>query len=347
MTNVEDSLKKYVGAYTDKISEELFKDPTVFMWMGEFKRSDIERYTKHHLRAIINAIRFDDIHFLNESMEFVYRVYLTRGVQSELLIKVFEAAKRAAPYFFTAKEIMDIQTIFDYILSEHEEILKKAANPKSAMNPDDAYYDVQKQLYDLVMESKVDEAEQMCAQYIEKHGLNIFFYQVMRIVMMQVGYDWESNKIDYSKEHMVSSIFDKMLETFLWEESPKSNHLIMVATPPGESHHIGAKSFVRYLANEGYKSVLIHPKSIEEVVEQIEVLNPAVLALSVTLPNNVYEVAEIIHGVHKALPGTRTRFAVGGQAIEYFHEPLASIGADAYLKTPQDAILCFKEWLNL
>lgn len=345
-TSIDDALKRYLDAYVDEINKKVFTHVSAHEWLGEFSQRDIERYTRHNIRAIINAVNFDDIRFLLESVEFVYRVYSSRGVNLDLLLIVFDEAKACAHKFFTKAEVSDIYSIFNFFILEHSSLKEKAQKQKAALNEDNPHYKTQKALYDFVLNSKVEEAEKLSADFIQKYGLNDFFHKVMRIVMIQVGYDWENNHISYAKEHMVSSIFEKMLDAFLWDQVSKHKGFIMVTTPPNEHHMIGANTFVKYLKNQGYEARLIKKESVEELVDEVVKLKPIVLAISVTLPNNLYEVNEIINQTKSKCKEAKVRFAVGGQALEYYHEPLVSIGADAYLKSPQEAIECFQEWFE-
>jgi hypothetical protein len=64
------------------------------------------------------------------------------------------------------------------------------------------------------------------------------------------------------------------------------------------------------------------------------------------LPNNLYEVNELIFEIKNHLANINLKIAVGGQALEYLKEPSFSIGADACLHSPNEALEIFSKWLG-
>jgi methanogenic corrinoid protein MtbC1 len=346
----ENSLKKYLDLYLFEIFDTLNKsDYLQYLHNGNFTQNDIERYTKHNLRAIINALTFDDKQFLLDAFEFVYRVYRSRKIDLELMLKIYSASINSAYRIFSIADAKAMEKIFIFLEKMHSQLILDSEKPKTSLNPEDFFYNEQKKLYELVLESKVEEATQFSFDFLQKHGLDIYTYQIMRTVMSQIGYDWEENKITYAKEHLVSSLFENILEKFLLpknqEESKKSS--ILILTPPSEHHGSGAKALAKILnANGMYTTLLESQRDIQSIISQITLDNPKILAISVTLPNNLYEVNELIFEIKNHLSNINLKIAVGGQALEYLKEPSFSIGADACLHSPNEALEIFSKWLG-
>jgi methanogenic corrinoid protein MtbC1 len=345
----ENSLKRYLDLYLFEIFDTLSKSGYLQDFHGNFSQNDIERYTRHNLRAIINALTFDDKQFLLDAFEFVYRVYRSRKIDLEFMLELYSTSIKSAYRIFSIADAKAMEKIFIFLEKMHPQLVLEATKPKTSFNPEDSFYNEQIKLYELVLESKVDEATQFSFDFIQKHGLDTYTYQIMRIVMSQIGYDWEDNKITYAKEHLVSSLFESILEKILLpktqEESKKSS--ILILTPPSEHHGSGAKALAKILNAKGmYTTLLESQKNIEGIISQIALHNPKILAISVTLPNNLYEVNELIFEIKNHLANINLKIAVGGQALEYLKEPSFTIGADACLHSPSEALEVFTKWLG-
>lgn len=265
------------------------------------------------------------------------------------MLKIYSASINSAYRIFSIADAKAMEKIFIFLEKMHSQLILDSEKPKTSLNPEDFFYNEQKKLYELVLESKVEEATQFSFDFLQKHGLDIYTYQIMRTVMSQIGYDWEENKITYAKEHLVSSLFENILEKFLLpknqEESKKSS--ILILTPPSEHHGSGAKALAKILnANGMYTTLLESQRDIQSIISQITLHNPKILAISVTLPNNLYEVNELIFEIKNHLSNINLKIAVGGQALEYLKEPSFSIGADACLHSPNEALEIFSKWLG-
>lgn len=348
-SNLEESLKKSLDIFLFNTLDIYFKDNEVSQMLGELSRSDFERYTKHNFRSIISALAFDDKKFLNEAFEFIYRVYIFRGADINLMLPLYNAALKSSIKLFTQADIKEISRVFEYLKNIHEELIEKAKIPKVAIKKENRFFKEQTKLYALVLDAKIDDAEKFSYELIVEYGLDTFIYDIIRVVMMQVGFDWEVNKLTYAKEHLITSIFENIIEQFVADKSPKFSQkdLIMVLTTPHEHHSSGADTFTKFLKSQGYNAYLLKgQRNINAIVSQISLSNPKIVAISVTLPTNLYEVSEVIYEVKSKLIGLDIKFMVGGQALNYFYEPVILIGADAYVNSPTEACEMIDTWLK-
>lgn len=348
------SLKSHLGLHTDlevafKTSLDLllfhtldsfFKEHDIIQMQGNLSRVDIERYTRHNFRSIINALTFDDKQFLLEAYKFVYRVYMYRGADIDFMLSLYDTASKSSKKLLASAYSKEAIKIFAFLADMHLDFIAQGKIPKVAIKQENHFFDEQQKLYQLILDTKIAEAEKFSYQFIEEHSLHVFITKLMRIVMMQVGYDWEINKITYAKEHLVTAIFENILQKFLEDKSPKmtQKNLIMVVTTPHESHSSGADTFTKFLKSQGYNAYLVkEQKSIDAIVSQVSLARPKILAISVTLPTNLYEVADIIYEINSKLIGLDLKVIVGGQALDYFYELAYNLGADAYVNDLQEA----------
>lgn len=349
-SDIDIQLKESLDIFLFSTLENFYHyETTNSITLGKLKHSDIDRYTKHNFRAIINALVFDDKKFLIEAFEFVYRVYIHRGADIDLMLLLYKSATKSAKKLFSSTQYRDIHTIIEYLSHAHYELIKKAKIPKVAIKEKNMFYKEQKELYQLILDTKIDEAEKLSYDFILEHGLEVFIEKVIRIVMMQVGYDWEIDKISYAKEHLITAVFENMIEKFISDSSPdfSSKDLIMVVTPPSEHHSSAADTFTKFLKSQGHNAYLLKgQKEIDAIISQISLSLPKIVAVSVTLPTNLYEVYELIYEVKRKLIGLHVKFMVGGQALAYYHESVMVLGADAYIHSPQEASKKIYEWLK-
>lgn len=144
----------------------------------------------------------------------------------------------------------------------------------------------------------------------------------------RIGADWEDGTIKVAHEHFASSV----LRTFLCNHAkpcnlPESAPVLVVATPSGQTHELGAVLVAAAATNKGWRV-----KYLGTNLPACELSGAAIqskaraVALSVVYPDDDAELVLQFTNLRKYLP-PEIAILVGGRAAESYADAITAIGA--------------------
>jgi DNA-binding transcriptional MerR regulator/methylmalonyl-CoA mutase cobalamin-binding subunit len=152
--------------------------------------------------------------------------------------------------------------------------------------------------------------------------------QVLMPLLKEIGERCRAGDLRVSQEHAATAV----LRTFLAQLTAgyrASEHapVLVVATPAGQRHELGALMAALSAAAEGWKVVYLGPDLPAEEIAYaaLETHAPAV-ALSIVYPPDDPRVADELRRLHRALPAEATLF-VGGLGAGGYEPVLKEIAA--------------------
>ena len=112
--------------------------------------------------------------------------------------------------------------------------------------------------------------------------------QLIVPVMDCVGDLWRSGKMRIAEEHLVSEIVRNLLGGFLrFADAPDAAPTILVATPAGQLHEIGALMAAATAVSEGWNVTYLGPNlPAEEIAMAAEQTRARAVALSIVYPSD-------------------------------------------------------------
>jgi len=144
----------------------------------------------------------------------------------------------------------------------------------------------------------------------------------------RIGLDWEDGTIKVAHEHFASSV----LRTFLCNSAkpfalPDSAPVLLVATPSGQIHELGAVLVAAAATNKGWRVKYLGTNLPACEINGAAVQSKArAVALSVVYPDDDPHLVQELISLRKYLP-TDVAILVGGRAAESYRDAIASIGA--------------------
>lgn len=147
-------------------------------------------------------------------------------------------------------------------------------------------------------------------------------------LLVKIGNRWHTGDLRVGQEHMASSI----IRTFLDRLRESANMVadgpvILVTTPIGQNHEIGAQMVAVAAANVGWRSIYLNPNlPARDIAASAVTLNAAAVALSLTYPPGDPRTTEELRFLKQHLAEDVT-LIVGGQAITSYQDTLDDIGA--------------------
>lgn len=157
-------------------------------------------------------------------------------------------------------------------------------------------------------------------------GPERFVTQLASPVLAQVGERWHAGALTVREEHFASASVRSVL---LWLAGipvldPEAPQLV-VATPSGERHELGALMVAAVAAFEGWRPVHLGTDlPVTEIAAAAQSLGARAVALSIVYPIGIQAVEAAVRELRSALPGAVELF-VGGAAVEPARHRLAAL----------------------
>jgi methanogenic corrinoid protein MtbC1 len=155
-----------------------------------------------------------------------------------------------------------------------------------------------------------------------------FLNRVAAPLSWRVGELWRTGELTAAHEHFLSAA----LRTFLGQNArqypqPETAPSLVVATPAGQLHELGAVMVAAAAANMGWRVVYLGTSLPAAEIAGIAVQNKArAVALSVVYPEDDAALAEELASLRRYLPA-EIRIIVGGRAAEAYRDAMNRIGA--------------------
>lgn len=143
-----------------------------------------------------------------------------------------------------------------------------------------------------------------------------------------VGEQWQAGKLTAAHEHFLSAA----LRTFMGQSvrqfaSSESAPIVVVATPAGQLHELGAVMVAAAAANLGWRVTYLGASLPAAEIAGAAIQNKArAVALSIVYPEDDRGLGDELATLRRYLPG-ETKILAGGRAAPAYNEGLNAIGA--------------------
>jgi len=143
-----------------------------------------------------------------------------------------------------------------------------------------------------------------------------FLERVMVGVLERIGAGWHAGELGIAHEHLASAVANHVLGTTVASASGRdAAPAIVVATPSGERHELGAMMAAAAAAAAGWRVVYLGANApADSIVTAADRHAPRVVALSVIYPQPDAEIAREVELLRERLPKDVT-LAVGGSGV--------------------------------
>jgi len=166
-------------------------------------------------------------------------------------------------------------------------------------------------------------------------GLSVqqVYLEILGPALVETGKLWERGDLSVGEEHTISEATQRIMSRIVpgaisgvWEATPPT---CLVCAVSREQHTIGTRMVADLLRLDGWDVVFPQGNlGIRHVIEMLEPRPPVLLALSVTLEENMAEATNLISVVRERRPLRGVRILVGGQAFQSHPLLWREIGAD-------------------
>ena len=179
-----------------------------------------------------------------------------------------------------------------------------------------------------VRDLDADELQGVLQRAAVTLGGPVFLDEVIAPAVEAVGDGWAGGSLSVAQEHMSSAVFRRVLEWLVGVyrvegEGPR----LVVATPPGQAHEIGALMVAACAAAEGWGITYLGPDlPIADLLAAARDTGARAVALSIVYSSDDEKLLAALRAARRGL-AEGTPLLVGGAAASGLREPLEDLGA--------------------
>ncbi len=173
------------------------------------------------------------------------------------------------------------------------------------------------------------------------HSLVEVEMHVIQPALYRIGEKWQANLVTVAQEHMATALVQSVMTVGLLRSPPPAliNKHALLACVSGNDHAIGLRMVADALQLDGWDVQYLGANvPTPALVAQAMEWKPDLVGLSVSFPQQLPMVKQIIAQLGQHLGSARPAVIIGGLAINRFNRLATVVGADAYGADAQAAV---------
>ena len=158
-------------------------------------------------------------------------------------------------------------------------------------------------------------------------GVPDFLEAVAVTTLEDIGHGWAERLVSVAQEHMATAVFRRVLGWLLgMYQATSAAPRMVVATPPGERHELGALMAAISAAAEGWNVTYLGPDMpVEELLDAIRQTRAEAVALSIVQPGDEQGLVSALREIRAGLP-SRVALLLGGAGTHRIRTGIESAG---------------------
>ena len=303
--------------------------------MIQKSRSD----TSYNLNYLAQAVYINEKNIFSNYYSWLFTVLKERGMGRELLEKHLIAIKKVMREE-VSKE--DFNIILE-IINAADKSLNNPDNYYKSFIRDDNYLSEEAEQYLLFLTNmEREKAVEYILDLVEK-GISIedVYLKIFQNVQYEIGRLWQLNEISIAQEHYATSI-TQLIMSQLYPKiftSYKKGKKSLTTCIGDELHELGIRMVADLLELNGWDTIHLGSNTpAAEILNILEDKKIDLLAISVTLPDQLEESKDLISAVRKNEKLSQLKIIVGGKLFMQNDNLWQKIGADGFARDAKEAV---------
>lgn len=223
------------------------------------------------------------------------------------------------------------------LLQREAPIHRKAELSGGARNERERSQDLVEEALGRIKDFDEEALDQILSKATLRYGHQGLLQKVVVPLTQRIGEEWEAGELKVAHEHFASSVIQTFLVTSakpfaVAESAPR----LLVGTPSGQLHELGAVLVAAAAANTGWKVTYLGPGLPASEIAGAALQNQArAVALSLVYPAGDPHVSQELERLRQFLP-KEISILVGGRAADSYRGTVERIGG--VLATDLDAV---------
>ncbi|MFP4372214.1 MAG: cobalamin-dependent protein [Halanaerobium sp.] len=303
--------------------------------MNEKSRSDIS----HNLNYLAQAVFIDEKSIFSNYYNWLYTVLKERGIELELLKKNLLAIENVFKSEFNQKDFKVIKSFLD----EAELSLENPENHYQSFIKDDNFLQQEAEEYlSYLIEMEKDKAVNYILNLVDNGtAVEDVYLKIFQTVQYEIGRLWQLDQISIAQEHYATSVtqlamsqlYPKIFNSF------KKGKKALTTCIGDELHELGIRMVADLLELNGWDTIHLGSNTPAlEILKIIEEKNIDLLAISVTVPNQLEESKSLISAIREKDKLSQLKIMVGGRLFMQHKDLWQKIGADGFADDAKEAV---------
>ncbi|WP_038028466.1 MerR family transcriptional regulator, partial [Thermus sp. NMX2.A1] len=150
-----------------------------------------------------------------------------------------------------------------------------------------------KELLAALLEADLPRAEALFRRGVKLLGPEGALRSLLVPVLKDVGEGWHQGEVNVAQEHLATLFLRSRLQELLDLAGYPRGAPILVTTPPGERHELGAMLAAYHLRRRGFPALYLGPDTpLSDLKDLAQELGARAIVLSVLLPENIRALPE-------------------------------------------------------
>lgn len=326
--------QQHLPEMTAFVDENMRKKTDIINIIGGNPLQMMYENHRHHGAFMATVFTVCNYQLLAQTLPWVYRAYHNRGFSYDYFPLELRCWITAIEEFIPADQQSAIISVYQWMIDQHATLIEFSQQELDALTMVDSAWLERKNEFRV---AALRGDHRLClkmATTCVKHPEDIidFYLQVLQPALYEVGTLWEKNKISVAQEHLASAIVTRVMAAVnLVLIGPVSYRgRAVVAACANEYHEIGAMMIADILETDSWNvSYLGANVPAADLLDHLRREKPDILALSVTMPFNINQVAELVRQIRQDTDIASIKVIVGGRAFSGPGDLWQQVGADA------------------
>ncbi len=317
--------------------------------IGNNPRSVLYDNHNNHALFMSNIFKLNEFALMVRVIVWAYRTYHSRGFSFDYFPLAMRTWINAVQNNIEPSQANPLVTVYQWIIDNHQQIIEASREDlDTPLFVDPKWQEIKESFLEMILAGDHKKVLNLVDESIHSAAdLEGFYLQGIQPAMYKIGTLWETGEISVAREHLASAIVSRVMASlynrFILLEQTKGK--AMVTAAPNEYHEIGPRMVADLLELDGWDVDYIGANvPSHELIKFVVDKKPFLLAISVSIPFNLYYVLEIITDIKKNPLIKDTRIMIGGHCIAANPQLQNNLGADGYGQTAKEAVLLADEW---
>jgi len=297
----------------------------------------------NHAAFMMIVFLLNRFSLLESTLPWVYRAYHNQGFSYDYFPKEINAWIEAVRIYLHPENAEPVIKVYKWIINRH------IINIENSQQEVCREYNIANQwrvTYERFVESLINgntagSSEIAHASCKSADDVKAFYKNVAQPALYRIGDLWESGNISVAMEHLATAVVSRTISqlSFLFKTAVHPDRRVMVLCVSGEYHQLGAMMVADCFEMDNWNvNFLADNVPFRDTMQHIAAYKPHLLAISVTMPYNIFSMIELIKKIKSGGYHDDMKILAGGQAFNLFPDLPEIVGADAYATDCYEAV---------
>lgn len=319
---------------------------SIYQQFGERGREACREDITFHLEFLRPVLEFGLLSPMVDYLCWLDSVLVTRGIPTEHLVMSLDWL---AEFFTENMNSADSLVIANALEASKIKFLEAnntiLSSPKSP-EPWDGMDEFEESL----LAGNRREAMAIINRFIDSgHSLVDIELHIIQPALYSIGDKWQKNQVSVAQEHMATAIVQSLMTEGLLKSLPQeaNGKKVLLACVEKNNHEVGLRMVADAFQLAGWEVQYLGANipSLALIKQAVE-WKPDLIGLSVSFPQQLKIVKQIIIQLETTIGDNRPPVIIGGLAINRFENLADLVDADAYSTDARSAISVANQLVN-